>query len=279
MIIDDLARSCRHIMAYWRALKMRAIANWPRDVRAPNPWPERSWVLSYIAYGGTVAGDSSSLLACASADRNIPVIIDYGRIQAFGIQHTDMLEPTSVSREMQVRLHVAFELLERLWPGGFEELRLCASSICTFDGKATDGFSDPRLFGCIFIHRALLENAGSVLLAERLVHEAGHHALFVETSLDRLIPEDFAQKIYSPLRGELRSALGVLHSAIALARMTSWLQIACTASGDFCEADRARLDSHMCRYEQTLHELRVVRFSEHGRKLYEALCRHYEKIK
>lgn len=278
MIVEDLTLSHRQITAYWRALTQRAKAAWPDGRPSPDPWPERSWISSHIAYGGDASSDAASLLVGLAAGGDAIPIVEYSRLRHLGIKHAAALEPAAVASAMSARLDAAIELLRRLWPDGYHELRACGTSICIFSGTATHGFSDPRLFGCIFIHRDMFERASPVLLVERLVHEAGHHALFVETSIDRLIPDDYARTLYSPLRKEPRPALGVLHSAIALARMTAWLSVVRSSAVDFGNADLARFNRHIQTYKQTLDQLAGLRFSEHGQRLHEAFQRHLEKV-
>jgi hypothetical protein len=115
--------------------------------------------------------------------------------------------------------------IKELWPQALAEFEKLIRGIVWISSRKTYSLSDPKLFGIIFLNAEYYINRSYAELATDIVHESAHHTLFVETSIDKLIPEDYKKPIFSPLRLEYRPAIGSLHAAFSLARMLRWARI------------------------------------------------------
>lgn len=94
----------------------------------------------------------------------------------------------------------------------YKEMVEHVDEIKLFNSAVTQGFSDIRTMGAIFIRPPRLGCDASLYYYEQLIHETSHLQLHCINSIDPLIAENKDQLTPSPLRSDLRPATGVLHA-------------------------------------------------------------------
>ena len=115
----------------------------------------------------------------------------------------------------------ALELIISHWPDAHNEVFSLIRGIARIRSSSIDNFSDPKLFG--LIHLRIDQDKDPLDYAIDLIHEAAHHALFIESATDQIL-RDPSQRLYSAIRKSYRPAIGVYHGAVATGRMLEFLR-------------------------------------------------------
>jgi hypothetical protein len=92
-------------------------------------------------------------------------------------------------------------------------------NIKLFDGKVTQGLTDTRVFGEIYIRTPRDHVNAELYYVEHIVHEASHTYLNCLMASDPLLLNSPEEKFTSPLRADLRPMYGVYHATFVAARM------------------------------------------------------------
>ncbi|SDW32397.1 HEXXH motif-containing protein [Amycolatopsis xylanica] len=140
------------------------------------------------------------------------------------IQRVDNAQSLTLSRPLalssQAYVDQAAEVLARVWPAAAREFRTLVQSIVYVDGTVFRSATVEQTYGVIY---AAPQSLGSVAAAfEMLLHETGHHALYLRNSFGPFVLNGSALASH-PLRPDPRPIFGVLHSAHVLARMATGL--------------------------------------------------------
>ncbi|WP_370950047.1 HEXXH motif-containing putative peptide modification protein [Amycolatopsis sp. cg5] len=154
----------------------------------------------------------------------VPWLEDSVRYLENDIQQVDTAQSLTLSRQLaeKSRPHVdqAVEVLARVWPAAAQEFRTLVQSIVYVDGTVFRSATVEQTYGVIY---AAPQSLGSVAAAfEMVLHETGHHALYLRNSFGPFVLNGSALASH-PLRPDPRPIFGVLHSAHVLARMATGL--------------------------------------------------------
>ena len=160
-------------------------------------------------------------------------------------------------------LHKSLLVIEKIWPEAHEEIKAFNLGVGWFDDKQRISYSSPKMFGVLFIN-GRINQSDPIKLATSLIHECGHHALFVETAIDKLIPEDYAIEVYSPLRGTVRPAIGALHGLMAMGRMLVWASHLKKHMGDYKNEGDNIIATLLLKYCDGIRSMDSIQFSERG---------------
>ena len=125
--------------------------------------------------------------------------------------------------ETTARVHAAFDLLDRGFPGMAAEIRELLREVVIAQGpedpnaRTFDGASSYMLWGA-----TLLNARGQTTVmdtAQALAHESGHNLLFGFCSSGSLVENADDELFSSPLRTDPRPMDGVFHATYVVARM------------------------------------------------------------
>ncbi|MFI5362525.1 MAG: aKG-HExxH-type peptide beta-hydroxylase [Elusimicrobiota bacterium] len=179
----------------------------------------------------------------------------------------------AAGESLNIKLDESLRLIAREWP---EMSREASQAILGVVWAQSDGFEsgcDPKQFGVIVLNKDVFQQASPWEIATALIHETSHHALYVETTLDPLIPDDFMTPLYSTIRRETRPAIGVLHAAYAIARRGIWgLRLKRNGSEPGAVDEVRRIGrQYIHHYGTLLTELEKIRFSPRGAHIYQEL--------
>ena len=274
-LVSEPGASAPTTARYWRALREGAERS--LGVESLADAPERSYLWPRLIYDKTLKDSLSgrplkSWLELERAEfsgfpmRNSPAFVArLADASPQGIRHVPGDDGAAAN------LNAAMALLAEVWPDAAAELDQAILGVAwtsSDDGRA-ESFSDPQRFGVIHVDSTTYRAAPAAKVATALVHEAAHHALFVETSIDPLIPEDYQKPVFSPIRRETRPAIGVLHGAFAASRMGQWARRLAARRGDgTASAEVSRLRSrYLLGLRPALDGLREIRFSARGTRL------------
>ena len=155
---------------------------------------------------------------------NAPWLEESVRFIEQDLRTVDEAQWLTLSRQLaqNSRPHVdqAVNVLARVWPEAAQEFRTLVQSIVYVDGAVFRSATVQQTFGAIYAAPLAL---GSVAAAfETLLHETGHHALYLRNSFAPFVLNGSALASH-PLRPDPRPIFGVLHSAHVLARMATGL--------------------------------------------------------
>ena len=223
----DLNSSSAQIDRYWVSLRRRAITGGVAE-----DYPLRSSLYAPHFYANSTLADSDANRQIEAERSGISDIRELkdptgllvnSKPFANFIQHP-LIDSNSLEGKFSETLKESLELINEIWPEAYREfLSLCAS-VAWFSGDIHRSYSSPKLFGTIFVNPGVVD-FGVVELANSIVHEMGHQALFVETARDRLIPDEFTKPVFSPFKNESRPAIAALHALVAMARMIKFSEL------------------------------------------------------
>lgn len=158
------------------------------------------------------------------------------------------------------------KLIEELWPDAYEETTSICIAATWFKNSKKNTFSSPKVHGLIYLNESTQEK-DTFSIATSIVHETAHQALFIETAIDRLIPNDFAKPIFSPIRNEYRPAIGALHGLFAMSRMLIWSNhVKNLNKKHSARADKLK-NSLVPKIKDAIDTLRVLELSDRGNAL------------
>lgn len=178
------------------------------------------------------------------------------------------LEDSSLSLFTQM-VSSALSLIKSIAPPIYADVIAGIRGFVPITSVNFSNFSDPKYFGLIFInYDKIIDVYG---LAEDIVHETAHHALFAYTAIDPCLKEP-GRLLYSPLRGYSRPTIGVLHSAMALGRILLWVN-KLRNGGQTNHMDYARMaeTKYHPLFVDTIQILSKATLTSKGRDLLEAL--------
>jgi HEXXH motif-containing protein len=279
-IVSNITGSAEQTARYWRALQKRGLSQ--LKMVPASDVPVRSYLWPHLIYGET----AKDAIAEASLARwfeleqeelsGLPMRDPKSFLQRLGdrpLSRFSCIDGELVRAAPNDKLKAAHELIAEIWPEAAGEFSEALLGVAWIDSPSQriqiESSSDPKRFGVIFLKAAHFRTASHYELATALIHEAAHHALFVETAIDPLIPTDFKTSIFSPLRREMRPAIGVLHAVFTIARMGQWakrLSERRPTAGISDELARIR-GKYISGLRATLVELRRVRFSPRGERM------------
>lgn len=281
-VVSNLAASTQSIARYWEALHQKALARldarpsdatpvrsylWPRLIYSPDlpkrlaALPLAHWFESEREeFSGMPMRDPGSFLRRLGEE-------DPARF-AFADRQAVMAGPNE-------KLAEALDLIAAAWPEARKELDAAVLGVAWIERPKARLYSasDPQRFGLIYVNAGHFSEFSSHRLATALIHETAHHALFVETARDPLIPADFKTPVYSPLRKEMRPAIGALHAAFTIVRVGQWAQRLQKRDHAIAATEEIRRihEAFVGGLRETLKALKVVRFSQRGMTIYEEL--------
>jgi hypothetical protein len=132
------------------------------------------------------------------------------------------LDPAA-AQDARTRIRAALSILEKYAPQSFAETQAVVSEIVPAAGRvvkdlAFDGCSSLERWGAILLNMNIAKT--DLELAETLVHEGAHVALFGKAPVDFHVENDDGERFASPLRYDPRPMSGIYHATFVLARMT-----------------------------------------------------------
>jgi len=169
-----------------------------------------------------VSGMSTPLLSWIYFNRNnqgdISSLVDFDRKRQFNTVGPYLVEQGPCHREdrKETRYNEALEIIKTVWLE-MHSLIISISPMMSYPGSmhVFESASDPKLFGEI-IYR--MDSDCPVKWAEILVHEIGHHYLYVITSTkktDEIFNRAFKDTRFSNLKKETRPLIGIYHAVFA----------------------------------------------------------------
>lgn len=200
----------------------------PRAVRMATVGPVDGGALRAVAANGAMytvdGGPPRPPLEHLPQRADAPWLKESVRHLEQDVRSVDDAQSLTLSRQLaeSSRPHVdqAVDVLARVWPEAAQEFRALVQSIVYVDGTVFRSATDQNTFGVIYVAPRSL---GSVAAAfETLLHETGHHALYLRNSFAPFVLNGSALASH-PLRPDPRPIFGVLHSAHVLARMATGL--------------------------------------------------------
>ncbi len=110
------------------------------------------------------------------------------------------------------------EQISKLWPEAGHELELMVRAIVHVQGGEFKSAAFQGVYGAIFLGERELASMPATL--EALVHEAGHHALYLRSAFEMFLtnPADMASH---PLRPDPRPVEAAFHAVFVLERMAT----------------------------------------------------------
>lgn len=116
-------------------------------------------------------------------------------------------------------LRAGFNILEQHHSDAFYELQILIRSIKLFTGKVTQGLTDTRVFGEIYV-RVPRQCVDPVpYYVEHVVHETAHSYLNCLMVADPIVLNRIEDRFPSPLRKDTRPMYAVFHATFVAARM------------------------------------------------------------
>lgn len=267
--LADRELSARHATAYWGALRAAALKRLGIVPDASLPPMALFWPMT--VYATSVAPTSRDALTTAlAAEAALFDGLLMSRGSAFqskvGAKAPDLCTYLDASTSLSLceALSHALQLIAEIWPAARSELDALVRGFTFVEtNKRFSSTSDPKIFGLIHIDYSFYQGRSAAELATALLHETGHHALFVATSAAKLIAEP-EKKVFSPLRGEDRPAIGVLHAAVALYRMITWGRHLNSETS----VEKARIEYDLVpKFRATMKELEAITFLPAGASL------------
>lgn len=223
-IVSDIEQSTNRVSSYWIALRTRALAKAGVEF---DFCPTKSALWAKLVYGSDATADVKELLNVETEFLNELDLRDSAAFrEKLGLREHPRLRYAGindVATEMRAKLAAADLLIRDLWPLAFCEWREILHTVAWFTSQhGLTSTSDPKKFGIIHVNCEFYRSLSVPELATALLHESAHHALFIETAVDPLISKDAGKMIFSPLRGEMRPAIGVLHALFVSGRLIQW---------------------------------------------------------
>lgn len=132
--------------------------------------------------------------------------------------------------------HAAARLVRDAWPECFAELRRQVRLVVPVTSKLMAGWTSADKLGAVFIRDIVAPDSGeadqgdpaehAAYTADRLVHESAHTRLYHLMYGHRLFADDEGSRrlLSSPLRKDPRPAVGVMHAAFVLGRVSAFMQ-------------------------------------------------------
>ncbi len=127
----------------------------------------------------------------------------------------NILEPNLVEYDAGKRLlfRRACEILQTAWPQFYELMQVIQPRLYLPRSPRPESVSDVKTFGQVHFN---MRRQTPVEWVEILVHEMGHHYLFViYAAFHKRVPAPWDQLVHSAIRGEDRPLVGVMHAVVA----------------------------------------------------------------
>ncbi len=281
-VLEDPRQSLARIPQYWQALRQRALSRVPELSLLDGEIPATSTIYPARNYAKTPpTTDPSEIrrqLAAETACFERGSLVDPAGWTSLPhvADHFSYELVKDVGEEDHQRLADALTMIRTYWPEAEQEYLAHSRGIVWIKHRETYSGSDPKLYGIVFLNKAYFKAHPLVEMATDIIHEAGHHTLFVETAIDPMIPADFAKQLYSPIRQGDRPAIGVLHGLFSMLRMLLWsrrLTAAEPSRGDF-RAEQDRMDAlFRDGLKPAIADLKAIRLTPGGEALLDAMAR------
>lgn len=156
-------------------------------------------------------------------------------------------------------------ILAEVWPEAAQEYGAMIKGVAWFESAGMQNFSDPKTFGMIFFNMS--NGSDPYRLVEELVHECAHHALFIETSTDPLLVNP-KQEAFSPIRNQMRPAIGVYHGSFAMGRMVELARRLRSLGKPAATLAATRmLDQHLAKQRRAVGELKKLTLTPRGARV------------
>lgn len=180
------------------------------------------------------------------------------------------IKPSKKSLENKIRNGIS--LIKQFWPEAYKEYDTYISKVCVCDsGKIFSSCSDPKLFGLIFLDSEYYACKNDIDISVAIIHEVAHHSFYVFSTTTKYL-NDPKSKHYSAFRKEFRPAIGVFHSAIALARMLLWLEkILSHEVNEHILEVKVLITKYKQIFSNTLIEVECLSLTEYGAGLFNDL--------
>lgn len=134
--------------------------------------------------------------------------------------------------EQSANLRAGLNTIRQHFLPMYSELTTLVQSIKIFEGKITQGLTDTRTFGEIYV-RAPRQCVDPVpYYVEHAVHETAHTYLNCLMAGDPLVLNEVDEKYASPLRKDLRPMYAVYHATFVAARMALTFKTIFESTGD-----------------------------------------------
>ncbi|MGN6319187.1 aKG-HExxH-type peptide beta-hydroxylase [Trinickia sp.] len=121
--------------------------------------------------------------------------------------------------EQSANLRAGLDVIRLHHLSMYFELTTLVQSIKLFSGKITQGLTDTRAFGEIYVRIPRQCVAPVPYYVEHVVHEASHTYLNCLMADDAIVLNEAGEKYISPLRKDLRPMYAVYHATFVAARM------------------------------------------------------------
>lgn len=279
-VVFDLKTSTERIGRYWTALRDQGLARLGEG--APESSPKQSYLWPHLAYAENPRGAlgvrplGSWLGNEAESFQGFPMASPGKFLADLGVGASPkyrFVPAEDVARAPNDSLREAVRLIDEIWPEAGDEIRaslLGVAWIHSPDGGIVSGCG-PKEFGLVVLNAEHYHQASAQELATSLIHEQAHHALFVETARDPLIPKDFTKSVWSPLRSEMRPAIGVIHAVFTIARIGQWakkLHEKTPGPSVTVEIERLR-GRYFTGLRETMGNLSGLEFTPQGRRVFD----------
>lgn len=179
-------------------------------------------------------------------------------------------------KEATGHLEAARDTLRRVWPEAALETDLLIRVIVYVRAGPFRSATLRQTFGAIYLGTESVESTAAAF--EALLHETGHHALYLRNSFETFVTNGDALMTH-PLRPEPRPVAGAVHAAHVLARMTyglaRWAAVEETAPPEIFE----RRDNALQRLQRTIAALKpVAEWTDRGRLYFEDLLKWEQEL-
>ena len=271
----DVVASSRRAAGYWRSLRTQAARRVSSiEIAKQDASATKSLLWPAVVYGSEpilahltrqMNGNSAEFLKSEAACFDGSTLISADRWSAlFDFRHDTSyrlcnLAPEHLLARAQAR---AERFLAEVWPEAFQEFCAMIKGVAWFESSTIKNFSDPKTFGMIFFN---MENGcDPYRLIEEIVHECAHHALFIETATDPLLV-DPKRDMFSPIRQEMRPAIGVYHGSFAMGRILELARrLQALGTPEASLASERIVEKYLTKQRVALSELKKLKLTPQG---------------
>lgn len=284
------------------AQRLEAVAQAPDEVRVA---PEHAWVVfqdvlgrqegrtpaEKLAYAERLVAEARAAGASAapasigtSVHEHRPYWAEESLVRISGLvladdkRPVDMVLGNDFAAEASVRLALAKECLDRVWPqAGLNVERLVREMVWIRSAHYWSG-SDVCAFGAIFVNPRPFWSVP--YFYETLLHEGGHLGLMVKETMDPLIL-NADEPGAAPLRAGQRPLKGVMHATFALIRMVHGHGRYLSSGEALPDKDDSRKlyaqhSGNLSRALETLGD--CARFTPAGQRLFDSIAQGFSEL-
>jgi HEXXH motif-containing protein len=169
------------------------------------------------------ASDVVTVTSLGTADWERFAQVEGTKLSSLEQKQNDTPCPVSAQDLARCERHI-FEVLEvvAIVDGEiYAEILEHVDEIKLFNSTVTQGFSDTRTMGAVFIRPPHPSSNTLLYFYEQLIHEMSHLQLHCVLSVDPLISGDRYRLATSPIRSDPRPLFGVLHATYVSAKLAN----------------------------------------------------------